>query len=153
MYDENMVEDPFASLGYSVNIDSSIFKVAKNSSTGVVYSNEEGNNPAFLSFSISSQAIKVKPKDEKEFAELKLKGLTSTDSMISVSINPITIHNLKGYIMESATISKTKKSSYNYQVFLYGAKENYYVMIGRSMSSMEVSRKTFEPIAKSFQLK
>ena len=153
MYDENMVEDPFASLGYSVNIDSSIFKVAKNSSTGVVYSNEEGNNPAFLSFSISSQAIKVKPKDEKEFAELKLKGLTSTDSMISVSINPITIHNLKGYIMESATISKTKKSSYNYQVFLYGAKEYYYVMIGRSMSSMEVSRKTFEPIAKSFQLK
>ena len=153
MYDENMVEDPCASLGYSVNIDSSIFKVAKNSSTGVVYSNEEGNNPAFLSFSISSQAIKVKPKDEKEFAELKLKGLTSTDSMISVSINPITIHNLKGYIMESATISKTKKSSYNYQVFLYGAKENYYVMIGRSMSSMEVSRKTFEPIAKSFQLK
>lgn len=153
MYDENMVEDPFASLGYSVNIDTSIFKVAKNSSTGVVYSNEEGSNPAFLSFSISSQAIKVKPKDEKEFAELKLKGLTSTDSMISVSINPITIHNLKGYIMESATISKTKKSSYNYQVFLYGAKENYYVMIGRSMSSMEVSRKTFEPIAKSFQLK
>ena len=153
IYDENMVEDPFASLGYSVNIDTSIFKVAKNSSTGVVYTNNEGNTPAFLSFSIASQLIKVKPNNEKEFAELKLKGLTSTDSVVSVSINPITIHNLKGYIMESATISKTKKSSYNYQVFLYGVKENYYLMMGRSMSSMELSRKTFEPIAKSFQLK
>lgn len=152
-YDENMVEDPFASLNYSVSIDTSIFKVAKNSSSGVVYTNEEGNTPAFLSFSVASQAIKVKPNNEKEFAELKLKGLTSTDSVISVSINPITIYNLKGYIMESATINKMKKSSYNYQVFLYGVKENYYVMMGRSMSSMEVSRKTFEPIAKSFQLK
>ncbi len=153
IFDENMVEDPFASLNYSVNIDTSIFKVAKNSSTGVVYTNNEGNTPAFLSFSIASQSIKVKPNNEKEFAELKLKGLTSTDSVISVSINPITIHNLKGYIMESTTLSKTKKSSYNYQVFLYGMKENYYVMMGRSMSSLELSRKTFEPIAKSFQLK
>jgi hypothetical protein len=153
MYDENMVEDPFASLSYSVSIDTNIFKVAKNSSSGVVYTNEKGNTPAFLSFSVASQSIKDKPKDEKEFAELKLKSLTSTDSLISVSINPITIHNLKGYIMESTTFSKTKKSSYNYQVFLYGVKENYYMMMGRSMSSMELSRKTFEPIAKSFQLK
>ncbi|MFN0187381.1 MAG: hypothetical protein ACKVQV_01635 [Bacteroidia bacterium] len=153
IYDENMVEDPFASLSYSVSIDTSIFKVAKNSSNGVVYTNEEGNTPAFLSFSVASQAIKVKPNNEKEYAELKLKGLTGTDSMISVSINPITIHNLKGYVMESTTISKAKSTSYNYQIFLYGIKENYYLMMGRSMSSMETSRITFVPIAKSFQLK
>ena len=153
IYDEKMMEDPFASLGFSVSVDTSVFKVAKNSSTGVVYTNEEGNTPTFLSFSIVSQSIKIKPNNEKEFAELKLKGLTSTDSVISVSVNPITIHNLNGFVMESATINKTKKPSYNYQVFLYGGKENYYMMMGRSMSSMETSRKTFEPIAKSFQVK
>ncbi len=153
IYDEKMVEDPFVSLSYSVSIDTSIFKVAKNSSTGVVYTNNESNTPAFLSFSIASQSIKVKTNNEQEFAELKLRGLTSTDSLISVSVNPVTIYNLKGYIMESATISSTKRTSYNYQVFLFGMNENYYIMMGRSMSSMEFSRKTFEPIAKSFLLK
>lgn len=65
----------------------------------------------------------------------------------------IKIDGLEGFLMKTSTMGKTKKPSYNYQVFLFGKNDDYYIMVGRSLNSMETCVKEFEAIVKSFKLK
>lgn len=153
IYDANMVEDPFSALDFTLSLDTSIFKVAKNSIKNIIFTNGEGKNPAFLSFSIAVQTMKTKPEEKSSFATSKLKSLNGTDSIISSTINPIKIDGLDGFVLKTSTIGKSMVPSYNYQVFLFGKDDEYYLMIGRSLHSIETSVKAFEPIANSFKLK
>jgi hypothetical protein len=153
IYDPNLLEDPFSTLDFTMKIDTSIFKVAKNSASKIIFTNGEGTTPAFLSFSVATQKLKAKPEVKSTFAESKLKALNNNDSIISSTIESIKIDGLEGFLMKSSTLGKTKKLSYNYQVFLFGKNDDYYIMVGRSLNSIETCVKEFEVIVNSFKLK
>lgn len=153
IYNPDLQEDPFAALDFTMKIDTSIFKVAKNSIKNIIFTNGEGVNPAFLSFSVAVQTLKTKADEKNSFAISKLKALNGTDSLITSIVDSTRIGGLDGFIMKTSTIGKSKRPSYNYQVFLFGKDDDYYLMIGRSFHSMETCVKTFESIVKSFKLK
>lgn len=153
VYNPEMVEDPFSALDFTMKMDTSIFKVAKSSIKNIIFTNGEGLNPAFLSFSVAVQTMKVKPEEKNSFAASKLKALNGTDSIITSTIDSIKIDGLDGFLMKTSTLGKLKRPSYNYQVFLFGKEDDYYLMIGRSFHSMETCVKTFETIVNSFKLK
>lgn len=153
VYNPDLVEDPFSALDFTMKIDTSTLKVTKNSIKNIIFTNGEGLNPAFLSFSVAVQTLKIKPEEKNSFAASKLKALNGTDSIITSTIDTVRIDGLDGFIMKTSTLGKSKRPSYNYQVILFGKNDDYYLMIGRSFHSMETSVKTFETIAKSFKLK
>lgn len=153
VYNPELAEDPFSALDFTMSIDTGIFKVSKNSIKNIIFTNGEGLTPAFLSFSVAVQTLKTKAEEKNSFAASKLKALNGTDSLISSTMDTIKIDGLNGFVMKTATIGKFKKPSFNYQVFLFGKEDDYYLMIGRSFHSMETCVKTFEAIVKSFKLK
>ena len=156
IYDEKMIENPFETLIFNFDFNHEEYKVAKNTSSGIVLTRDgelHTRSKDKATFTAGSSIKKVQVSNKKEFTYKRLKALSEADSLVSYKVDSTNIDHLPGYIVEAEAYNKKKEKGFIYLTILFDANNDYYIMAGTSNDSAVETKKRFEVITNSFKIK
>lgn len=140
-YKENMVIDPFASLDYEINVQTTKLKFAKSMSNSLIFTIDgllptasEDKTNLIVSKSISP----ITQEDKKQFAVSRVHQLPLQIEKIEYN-NDININGLNGYeIFAKAKNKKTAETENIYYVILF-TDNLYYILFGTTNDTSDAS--------------
>ncbi|MBL0233423.1 MAG: hypothetical protein IPQ08_07135 [Chitinophagaceae bacterium] len=154
VYDPAQNSDPQAAAPFKVDLSGSGLKPVKFMAGSLICS-ADGKIPTEKPTLIvgSSVGQKVAVKDQKEFAEARLKKLPKGESLLIKNEEVISINGMAGYEIESYGLSPANKPALVYQVMLFDENGYYYIIVGQAAEDMINWLQHFKKAARSFQRK
>lgn len=154
VYDSGQNNDPVAAAPFSVDLTGSGLKPVKFMAGSLIYSADgkiPTDRPTLIVGSTLGQKVAV--KDQKEFAEARLKKLPRGESLLIKNEEALSINGMAGYEIESYGLSPANKPALVYQVMLFDENGYYYIMVGQAAEDMIGWLQHFKRSARTFKRK
>lgn len=154
-YNKDIIIDPLASCGFSINIENWGYKFAFVASGTFAYTldgelptKSEGKEVFMVGNSISNVAV----GNKKEYSLKRFKMLPYASRWIIKSINEVSIDTLPGYEIVAYENVEGRDIKLIYFVMLFG-KNSYYLINATAATKMEDNLTIFKEIAGTFKRK
>lgn len=154
IYDPAQNNDPVAAAPFILDLAGSGLKPVKYMAGSLIYS-ADGKIPTDKPTLIVGTTLgqKVAVKDQKEFAEARLKKLPRGESLLIKNEEAVSINGMAGYEIESYGLSPANKPALVYQVMLFDENGYYYIIVGQAAEDMTGWLQHFKKAAKTFRRK
>lgn len=156
IYKADFVEDPEEVMGFTIDLSSTDFKLAKSAASGFIYT-RDGLLPTKTddkaSFTTAVSASNTRLTDKKDFVFKRLKSLPGVDSLLQYAADTISVDGLHGYAAEARILNKSKKEELIYLVVFFKDQDGCAVLSGRTSGEFDKYRTSFRTIVASLRQK
>lgn len=153
VYDAAQPEDPLAAANFSIEVSGTGFKFAKSLSGSLIYT-EDGKVPSQKAMFLGANSLgQTAAGDKKQHAIQVLKQLPNGEHTQVQKIAPVRIDNLDGYEIIARGKNKQMADELVYQVVLYTAESEYFMLVGLASTEQEKNLAAFRKLAQTFKRK